>query len=124
MAPRLPGLPEEVDGPEKVAVMLTIVVADGNFSHASFRVPFMKRGAGWFEGQEALLVYIAASLGDATRLEAILEAAGLDFGVEADEYEGGFLFRTTRTGAFFYVLEADLEVARRIMREHGFRPSA
>jgi hypothetical protein len=81
----------------------------------------MKKEADWFEGRDPQLIYIAKRLRDATRLEAILEAAGVDYGVEPDEYQGGVIFRRTRIGAFFYVLPDALETARAAMRENGFR---
>jgi hypothetical protein len=83
----------------------------------------MKRDAEWFEGRESELLYIAKKLGDATQLEADLTEAGIDFGVEADEYQGGVIFRRTRIGAFFYVLPEDRERAAGIMMERGFRVS-
>ena len=64
----------------------------------------MKQEASFFEGKSPVLVYIAKRLKDALRLEQIFTEAGLDFGVEADEYRAGVVFRTVRAGAFFYVL--------------------
>jgi len=82
----------------------------------------MKQEASFFEGKEAVLVYIAKKLKDALRLESVLTAAGLDYGVEADEYRGGVVFRTARVGAFFYVLPESAEPAREIMGRNGFKP--
>ena len=82
----------------------------------------MKQDASFFEGRDPILIYIAKRLKDALRLESIFTAAGLDYGVEADEYRGGVVFRSTRVGAFFYVLPDSLEVAREIMRRNGYRP--
>jgi hypothetical protein len=82
----------------------------------------MKQSPEYFEGHEPELIYIAKSLGDALRLESILTEAGVDFGVEADEYQGGVIFRRTRTGAFFYVLPASAERAVSVMRSHGYLP--
>jgi hypothetical protein len=82
----------------------------------------MRREAPFFEGKEAVLVYIAKKLKDALRLEETLTAAGIDYGVEADEYRGGVVFRSARVGAFFYVLSAALEAAHEIMRKNGFTP--
>ena len=81
----------------------------------------MKREAEWFEGRESELIYIAKKLADATRLEAVLTEAGIDFGVEADEYQGGVIFRRTRIGAFFYVLPEARERAVGVMRAKGYR---
>jgi len=82
----------------------------------------MKRDADFFGEGRAELVYIAKRLRDAQRLESILTAAGVDYGVEADRYRGGIIFRTERIGAFFYVLPEALEVTHRVMRENGYRP--
>ena len=82
----------------------------------------MKRDADFFGEGRAELVYIAKRLRDAKRLESILTAAGVDYGVEADRYRGGIVFQTERIGAFFYVLPEALEMTYRIMRENGYRP--
>jgi hypothetical protein len=82
----------------------------------------MKQDASFFEGKEAVLVYIAKKLKDALRLEELLTAAGLDYGVEADEYRGGIIFTSNRIGAFFYVLPDTVEPARDLMRLNGYRP--
>ncbi len=82
----------------------------------------MRQEAPFFEGKEAVLVYIAKKLKDSLRLEETLTAGGIDYGVEADEYRGGVVFRSARVGAFFYVLPAALEAAREIMRKNGFTP--
>ena len=82
----------------------------------------MKRDASFFEGQEAVLIYIAKRLKDALRLESLLTAAGVDYGVEADEYRGGVIFHSVRTGAFFYVLPEAVAAARDLMRSNGYKP--
>jgi hypothetical protein len=82
----------------------------------------VKHDASFFEGKEAVLVYIAKRLKDALRLEGILEQAGVDFGVEADEYRAGVIFRTVRAGAFFYVLPEMVESAHSVMRLNGYTP--
>ncbi len=82
----------------------------------------MKRDADWFGETEPVLVYIAGRLGEAQKLETVLTAAGLDYGVETDEYEGGFIFRRTRTGAFFYVTSDALPATLETMRAHGYKP--
>ncbi len=82
----------------------------------------MKQDASFFDGKEPVLVYIAKRLKDALRLEGILEQAGLDFGVEADEYRAGVVFRTVRAGAFFYVLPDAVESAHSVMRLNGYTP--
>lgn len=82
----------------------------------------MKQDASFFEDRNPVLVYIAKRLRDALRLENIFTEAGLDYGVEADEYRGGVVFRTVRTGAFFYVLPDAVEAAFAVMQRHGYRP--
>lgn len=82
----------------------------------------MKQDASFFEGHEAVLIYIAKRLKDALRLESIFTTAGLDYGVEADEYRGGVLFRSVRVGAFFYVLPETVASAHQIMQQHGYNP--
>ena len=69
----------------------------------------MKKDADYFSDStgglpaehKADLIFVAKRLKDATRLEDLLDAAGIDFGVEADEYQGGIIFKTARVGAFF-----------------------
>jgi hypothetical protein len=82
----------------------------------------MKQEAPFFEGKEAVLIYIAKKLKDALRLEETLTAAGIDYGVEADEYRGGIVFRTARVGAFFYVVKEGVAAAHQTMRANGFTP--
>lgn len=81
----------------------------------------MKQDSSFFEEKDPQLVYIAKRLQEALDLESILTAAGLDYGVEADEYIGGFIFRRQRVGAFFYVLPDAVEAARRLIVENGYR---
>jgi hypothetical protein len=82
----------------------------------------MKQEAPFFEGKEPVLIYIAKKLRDAIQLEGLLNAAGIDYGVEADEYRGGVIFRSDRIGAFFYVVQERAEAARELMRRNGFSP--
>jgi hypothetical protein len=82
----------------------------------------MKQEASFFEGKDPVLIYIAKRLRDALRLETILTSTGLEYGVEADEYRGGVLFRSVRVGAFFYVLPEAVEAAHEIMRRNGYHP--
>ncbi|HEV3334256.1 MAG TPA: hypothetical protein VG096_24890 [Bryobacteraceae bacterium] len=82
----------------------------------------MKQDASFFEGKEATLIYIAKKLKEALRLESIFTSAGVDYGVEADEYKGGVIFRSVRVGAFFYVLPEAVEATHDLMRRHGYKP--
>ena len=82
----------------------------------------MKQEAAFFEGKEPVLVYIAKKLNDALRLESVFNAAGVDYGVEADEYRGGIVFQSVRVGAFFYVLPDSASAARETMSRNGYKP--
>jgi hypothetical protein len=82
----------------------------------------MKQEASFFDGQEPVLIYIAKRLKDALRLESIFTGSGMDYGVETDEYRAGVVFRTVRTGAFFYVLPQAVDAAHDIMRRNGYKP--
>jgi hypothetical protein len=82
----------------------------------------MRQEASFFEGKEPVLIYIAKKLKDALRLETIFTEAGLDYGVEADEYRGGVIFRSVRAGAFFYVLPETVAMAAGVMVRSGFKP--
>ena len=81
----------------------------------------MRREADFFQDREMDLIYIAKNLKEALRLESALTESGLDYAVETDKYSGGLLFRSTRVGAFFYVLPESLEQAREVMHRHSFR---
>jgi hypothetical protein len=82
----------------------------------------MRQEATFFEGKDPVLIYIAKKLNEAKRLESALTEAGVDYGVEADHYRGGIIFRSERVGAFFYVLPDSLEGARKVMARNRFRP--
>ena len=82
----------------------------------------VKQDAGYFENNEPVLVYIGKKLKDSLRLEEIFTAAQGDYGVEADEYRGGVIFRSVRAGAFFYVLPETVETAHEVMRQNGYKP--
>jgi hypothetical protein len=82
----------------------------------------MKQDATYFEGKEPVLIFIAKKLKDALQLEEIFTGAGVDYGVEADQYRGGVIFRSVRAGAFFYVLPENVETAHEIMRVNNFKP--
>lgn len=82
----------------------------------------MKQDAAFFEGKEPVLIYIAKKLKEALRLETALTEEGIDYGVEADEYRGGVLFRSARVGAFFYVLPETAQAAHAAMQRNHFTP--
>ena len=82
----------------------------------------MKQDASYFEDSEPVLVYIGKRLKDSLRLEEILNGANVDYGVEADQYRGGVIFSSVRTGAFFYVRPEGVESAHEVMRQNGYKP--
>jgi len=82
----------------------------------------MKQDAPFFDGKESVLIYIAKKLKEALRLEAALTEAGIDYGVEADEYRGGVVFRSARVGAFFYVLPEAVDMAHQAMLRSHLKP--
>ena len=83
----------------------------------------MKREASFFDNREPVLIYIAKKLTEALRLEGILDAAGVDYGVEADQYRGGVIFRSVKVGAFFYVLPEHEAMAREILLRNSYKPN-
>jgi len=84
----------------------------------------MKQDASFFDGKDAVLIYIAKKLNEALSLETALTESGIDYGVEADEYRGGVIFRSARIGAFFYVLPEAVEAAHGAMERSRFTPHA
>ena len=82
----------------------------------------MRQDAEFFDERELDLIYIGKRLADAQALEELLTGAGWDYYVEADEYRGGFLFTTQRTGAFFYALLEKAPEARQFLEQHGYKP--
>lgn len=82
----------------------------------------MRQEPEFFGDQEMDLLFIAKKLRHALALEEALTQAGIDYAVEVDEYQGGVIFRTTRQGAFVYVLPQAIEKAREVTRAAGFTP--
>jgi hypothetical protein len=83
----------------------------------------MRQDASYFDDHDPRLIYIAKRLKDSLALELLLCQNGVDYGVETDQYRGGFLFPSQRTGAFFYV-RPDAEAAvRNLLEQHGYRPA-
>jgi hypothetical protein len=80
------------------------------------------RSAEFFGDRDLALVYIAKKLDEALALEKLLTEASVDYLVEPDTYSGGFLFRSPRVGAFFYVAPESEESTRQLMSAGGYRP--
>lgn len=84
----------------------------------------MRQDTAFFEDREPVLVFIAKRLKEALKLEDAFTKAGIDYAVEADQYSGGIIFRSERTGAFFYVAEESAEAARGVLRTNGYKALA
>jgi len=82
----------------------------------------VRQDGGYFEACELDLIYIGKRLSDAMALEELLTEAGWDYYVEPDQYRGGFLFMSQRTGAFFYVPIEKAPEAREFLQSRGYMP--
>jgi hypothetical protein len=82
----------------------------------------LRKEAEYFDDQTVVLVLIAKRLREAKAAEDMLTQGGINYCVEADQYEGGLLFRTTRTGAFFYVAARDEQAAVDLLERSGIGP--
>lgn len=82
----------------------------------------MKRDPSYFAERDLVLIYIAKRLSEALDVEKLFSAEAIDYCVEADQYHGGFLFRTLRTGAFFYVDAEDEARAEEALLRSNRKP--
>ena len=81
----------------------------------------MRREPDFFgDGVELVLVYIARKLKEALAIEKLFTENGLDYLVQPDLYSGGIIFRTERTGAFFYVAPENQTNARAILTRANY----
>jgi hypothetical protein len=76
-----------------------------------------------FGDKELILVYVARRLRDALAVEKIFDAGNLDYTVEPAPYQSGLLFRSTKIGAFFYVLPQEEHHAHALLLAHGRAPA-
>jgi hypothetical protein len=82
----------------------------------------MRRQPDFFpDDLELVLVYIARKLKEALAVEALFTESGLDYLVEPDTYSGGIIFRSQRTGAFFYVARETETTARNLLGNSGYK---
>ena len=65
---------------------------------------------------------MARRLKESLSVERALDAGGVDYAVEPAYYQSGLLFRSTKIGAYFYVLPRDEERARSLLAECGYKP--
>jgi hypothetical protein len=70
---------------------------------------------------ELVLVYIAKKLKEALAVETLFTDSGFDYLVEPDTYSGGVIFRSQRTGAFFYVSPEEADRARAILVSNKYK---
>jgi hypothetical protein len=73
------------------------------------------------EGAEIVRVYLAASLAEAQGVERVLTEAGVEFGVEVEEFASrtALLSGGVRRGAGFWVREALLDGAADALERAG-----
>lgn len=83
----------------------------------------MRQEASFFDNHDARLIFIAKKLKESLAVELLLSENGVEYGVEADQYRGGFIFQTERTGAFFYVRPDAEESARSLLSQNGYQPA-
>ena len=76
----------------------------------------------FFKGAELHLLYMARRLREALAVETLLGQGEVEYFVEPGPYKGGLIFPRELTGAFFYVLPADLPRAREILTRHKYKP--
>ena len=83
----------------------------------------MRQDASFFDNHEPRLIYIAKKLKESLAVELLLSENEVEYGVETDNYRGGFVFQSERVGAFFYVRPDAEQRARGILTQHGYHPS-
>jgi hypothetical protein len=82
----------------------------------------MQRDSEFFGDRELVLVYMAKKMKESLAVEKVLDGGGLDYAVEPDYYRSGLLFRSTKIGAYFYVLPQDEDRARSLLLEYSYKP--
>jgi hypothetical protein len=83
----------------------------------------MRQDPSFFDDHDPRLIYIAKKLKESLALEILLSENEVDYGVETDNYRGGFVFQTERVGAFFYVRPDAEARARDLLSENGYKPA-
>ena len=76
----------------------------------------------FFSGSELHLVYLARRLREALAVETVLGDAELEYYVEPGPYQGGLIFVRELTGAYFYVLPADVPRAKEALVRNRYKP--
>ena len=67
------------------------------------------------------LIYIAAALEEAKKIEALLEQHDIEYEVRVEQYRAGIIFASVRAGAFFYVPPEEGARSRQILSGQGYR---
>ena len=65
-------------------------------------------------------MYLAPTLGEARRVEALLTARGVDYATQAEVLGRTTLLRSLRHGAGFYVTAAQADYCRQALAQAGF----
>ena len=82
----------------------------------------MRRDPDFFDDRELSLVYMARRLKESLAVEKVLDAGDVNYAVEPAYYQSGLLFRSTKIGAYFYVLPQDEERARSLLLKSRYKP--
>jgi hypothetical protein len=74
-----------------------------------------------FGEKETTRIYLAAELAEAKRVEAVLNANGIEYAVEVEPYMSlsVFSFPSEYKGAAFYVLSRQANFCKRVLLEAG-----
>jgi hypothetical protein len=83
----------------------------------------MRRDPRDYEGQGMELVYIARSVGEGEKIEALLDGEGIDYTIQVEQYRSGVIFASVRAGAFFYVPVEAAAPCRQILAREGYEPT-
>jgi hypothetical protein len=81
----------------------------------------MRQEPEFFGEKELNLLYMGRKLRASLKVEKILNEGGIDYAVEPGYYQSGLLFRSTKIGAYFYVLPEDEARARMLLLEGGYK---
>jgi hypothetical protein len=83
----------------------------------------MRQAASYFDDHTPRLIFIAKKLKESLAVELLLSENGVEYGVETDQYRGGYIFQADRMDAFFYVRPDAETLARDLLTRHGYQPA-
>ena len=83
----------------------------------------MKHKLEYFEGGDLELVLVATKLKQALAAEEVLDKEGIEYGIEVDQFRGGLLGLSNRTGVFFYALTGQADYCRSVLQKNGYKPN-